>query len=229
MYLSFDNIKPKTGTAPIYFFHINHISHFYDLFGCTGSLSVIKIVIINSKIKFTENTIGNQPFYIIDKNDYNKVIIGESYDLYSIKNIKKFNLQITAIYVNNLCIHNRLDILNYLLRHNKIIEYDPGIINGASCEGNICILEWWKKSGLPLKYTEFAIDHASMKGQVHVLEWWKNSGLELKYTEKALDNALSYQHVYVVDWWITSGLEMKRSLWFNFIKDTVLPPRLCKN
>ena len=55
-------------------------------------------------------------------------------------------------------------------------EYNNEALDGASQAGFVHVLDWWKKSGLPLRYSEAALEQASSKGKIEVLEWWKNAG-----------------------------------------------------
>lgn len=61
-------------------------------------------------------------------------------------------------------------------------------------------------SFLSKEYTEEALDGASRLGFIHVLEWWRRSGLPLKYTEAALESASSHGHVAVLEWWKAQAL-----------------------
>lgn len=56
-------------------------------------------------------------------------------------------------------------------------------------------------SFLKKDYTNEAVDEASKKGFVHVLDWWRKSGLPMKYTEAALEQASARGHLVVLEWW----------------------------
>ncbi|KFY45008.1 hypothetical protein V495_03150 [Pseudogymnoascus sp. VKM F-4514 (FW-929)] len=56
-------------------------------------------------------------------------------------------------------------------------DYTDEAIDGASKSGFVHVLDWWKKSGLPLKYSEAALEQASSKGHILVLEWWKEASM----------------------------------------------------
>ena len=91
------------------------------------------------------------------------------------------------------------------------IVYTNIPIDRASKMCNLNVLEWWKKSGLPLKYSEKALDNASKHGHINVLAWWFNSNLPLKYTKCAIDNASRHGHINVLEWWINSKLGLQYS------------------
>uniref|UniRef100_A0A6C0E7E6 Ankyrin repeat protein n=1 Tax=viral metagenome TaxID=1070528 RepID=A0A6C0E7E6_9ZZZZ len=140
-----------------------------------------------------------------------KCILSKRYVLSDIKTIKKFNLKITEAYIDNLCKIGKISTLQYLYKNKKIKECSPGALGIASEYSKVAVLEWWKKSGLPLKYSEEPLDWASEYGNVVVLEWWFNSGLELKYSENALNRASKNGYLSVLEWWKNSGLELKYS------------------
>jgi len=50
-------------------------------------------------------------------------------------------------------------------------------MNGASVNGHIKILQWWKDSGLPLLYSACAQTKAQANGHIDIYLWWKDSGL----------------------------------------------------
>lgn len=54
-------------------------------------------------------------------------------------------------------------------------NYTADAVDGASRQGFIDVLEWWRQSGLVMKYTEAALESASGRGRVNVLEWWKEA------------------------------------------------------
>ena len=51
-------------------------------------------------------------------------------------------------------------------------EYDTNIINNASKNGQIDVLEWVHNSKYEFIYNEEAINSASMNGRIDVLEWF---------------------------------------------------------
>jgi len=111
---------------------------------------------------------------------YNTILLSESYDLYEIKTIKKFNLQITPRYIYHVSLCGHTHILKYLKKNNKISHCPEKTLDFSSKYGRVNVLEWWKNSGFSLNYTSYAIYYAIMHSNIDVLEWWKNSGLELK-------------------------------------------------
>ncbi|KAF2139356.1 uncharacterized protein K452DRAFT_320487 [Aplosporella prunicola CBS 121167] len=76
-------------------------------------------------------------------------------------------------------VFGRVEILEYWRTSPTFLnkEYTIDAVDGASRAGFVHVLEWWRKSGLPLKYTEAALEQASSKGQIEVLDWWKNASM----------------------------------------------------
>ncbi|KHJ35880.1 putative phosphopantothenoylcysteine decarboxylase protein [Erysiphe necator] len=60
-------------------------------------------------------------------------------------------------------------------------DYSCEAMDGASKMGFIHVLEWWRRSNLPLKYTEVALEQASAKGYISVLDWWSQVSNERVY------------------------------------------------
>ncbi|KAI9781741.1 MAG: hypothetical protein M1839_005734 [Geoglossum umbratile] len=56
-------------------------------------------------------------------------------------------------------------------------EYTTEAVDGASRAGFIHVLDWWRRSGLPICYTDAALEQASSKGNIQVLEWWKAASM----------------------------------------------------
>ena len=56
-------------------------------------------------------------------------------------------------------------------------EYNAEALDSASKAGFIHVLDWWRKSRLPLRYTEAALEQASSRGNFEVLEWWRTASL----------------------------------------------------
>ncbi|KAK0672075.1 putative decarboxylase [Cercophora samala] len=108
--------------------------------------------------------------------------------------------------------YGRTDILDWWRKSPSFLEkqYDHEAVDKASMRGFVHVLEWWRRSGLPLKYSEAAFEGASSKGHIHVLEWWReaslqNSALALK-PGKALLGAAQWGKVDVIRWWEESGI-----------------------
>ncbi|KAI9364949.1 hypothetical protein DFJ73DRAFT_956160 [Zopfochytrium polystomum] len=84
--------------------------------------------------------------------------------------------------------------------------FDP--LASPSGSGAIAVLEWWRRSGLPMKCTTTSLDEASRKGQVSVLQWWRESGVDLPAGARCLDAASQGRHIAVLQWWKESGLPL---------------------
>lgn len=56
-------------------------------------------------------------------------------------------------------------------------EYNAEALDSASKAGFIHVLDWWRRSRLPLRYTEAALEQASSRGNLEVLEWWRKASL----------------------------------------------------
>jgi len=94
-------------------------------------------------------------------------------------------------------------------------KYEKSILNWASEQGYVAVLDWWYNltSKSQLKYTRFAIHSASSNGHIAVLDWWKNKSIldsiELKYNKFVLYYASEKGQLSVLYWWIDSGLEIE--------------------
>jgi hypothetical protein len=76
-------------------------------------------------------------------------------------------------------VYSRPEVLEWWRTSKSFLkkEYTNEAVDGASKSGFIHVLDWWRKSGLPLKYTEVALEQASSKGHILVLEWWKQASI----------------------------------------------------
>ncbi|KAK1775865.1 hypothetical protein QBC45DRAFT_421162 [Copromyces sp. CBS 386.78] len=105
----------------------------------------------------------------------------------------------------------RTDILEWWARSPSFLEkqYDTEALNLASMRGCIPVLEWWRRSGLPLKYTESAFELATSRGHLDVLQWWRDASqrehpsrnISLK-PGRSLLIAAQYGHVEIMRWWL---------------------------
>jgi hypothetical protein len=141
-----------------------------------------------------------------------KVIIGEAYYLYNVQTAHKFKLPISEDYIRCIIKYGTIEDFNWLYEKGFLANYNPDecVINYASSEGHIHVLEWLKNSRLPLKYSEFSLLNASKNNHVKVLEWWKQSGLELKYDDKGIiDKAYYSCACESLKWWYESNLPLK--------------------
>jgi hypothetical protein len=76
-------------------------------------------------------------------------------------------------------VYGRTEILEWWRTSPSFLskDYTAEAIDGASKSGFVHVLDWWRRSGLPLKYTELALEQASSKGHILVLEWWKQASM----------------------------------------------------
>ncbi|KAH6610643.1 hypothetical protein Trco_000663 [Trichoderma cornu-damae] len=93
--------------------------------------------------------------------------------------------------------------------HNRHV-YDTEAMDGASKNGHIQILQWWKQSELPLLYTEVSLEQASGNGLISVLDWWRDAAapdhsIALKPGRSLLWAARNGQ-ADVLRWWLASGI-----------------------
>lgn len=108
--------------------------------------------------------------------------------------------------------YGRTDILDWWAKSPSFLEkqYDSEALNGASGRGFVQVLEWWRRSGLPLKYTEVAFESASSKGHLHVLEWWREAFIQDQTIApkpgRALLAAAQWGQTAVMRWWEDSGI-----------------------
>jgi hypothetical protein len=203
MYYILINNKKKSLCSPVY--GLNRFLNSLDKSSSKTEQYQIRVRIICSPIK------SDIYRYIqfTKLHDYNKIILSDEYDLFSVKAIKKLDLKITDQYINFVCILGRTQILDYLKKTGDIMKYDYNAMDKASEYGHINVLEWWVNSGLPLKYTCYAMDNASGKGHINVLEWWVKSKLYLKYSVDSLTYSSMHKNTNMLNWWSNSGLELK--------------------
>ncbi|PBP17025.1 flavoprotein [Diplocarpon rosae] len=76
-------------------------------------------------------------------------------------------------------VYGRTEILEWWRTSPSFLskDYTAEAIDGASKSGFVHVLDWWRRSGLPLKYTESALEQASSKGHIIALEWWKQASM----------------------------------------------------
>ena len=108
--------------------------------------------------------------------------------------------------------YGRTDILDWWAKSPSFLEkqYDHEALNGASMRGFVQVLEWWRRSNLPLKYTEAAFEAASSKGHLHVLEWWREAYIQdpsiVPKPGRSLLAAAQWGQCEVIRWWEESGI-----------------------
>lgn len=81
--------------------------------------------------------------------------------------------------------HGHVDILQlwHEAKGNKMI-FDNQVLVGASKNGNVNVLEWWKQSGLKVEYKTCDVEEALEDGHegergMAVRKWWARNGLNL--------------------------------------------------
>lgn len=81
--------------------------------------------------------------------------------------------------------HGHVDILSlwHELKGNKMI-FDNQVLVGATKNGNVNVLEWWKQSGLKVEYKTCDVEEALEDGDegvrgMQVRRWWATNGLNL--------------------------------------------------
>ncbi len=110
--------------------------------------------------------------------------------------------------------YGRTAILDWWARSPSFLEkqYTVEALNHASGHGFVHVLEWWRRSGLPLKYDEQAFEMASAKGHVHVLEWWREAGMQdpsiVIKPGRSLLAAAQWGQLAVMRWWEESGIPL---------------------
>lgn len=133
-------------------------------------------------------------------------------------------------------VYGRTEILEWWRTSPSFLskDYTAEAVDGASRSGFLHVLDWWRRSGLPLKYTDAALEQASSKGRILVLEWWRQASssqhhdverrnsrrlssdsimtaaetqppLQLK-PGKALLAAAQNNQVAILRWWESSGI-----------------------
>jgi hypothetical protein len=108
--------------------------------------------------------------------------------------------------------YGRTAILDWWARSPSFLEKQYGVeaLNHASGRGFVHVLDWWRRSGLPLKYDEQAFEMASAQGHVHVLEWWREAGMQdpsiVVKPGRSLLAAAQWGQLAVMRWWEESGI-----------------------
>ncbi|KAI7172982.1 flavoprotein, partial [Hortaea werneckii] len=81
--------------------------------------------------------------------------------------------------------HGHTDILQlwHELKGSKMI-FDNQVLVGATKNGNVRVLEWWKRSGLKVEYKTCDVEEALEDGDegergMEVRRWWARNGLNL--------------------------------------------------
>ena len=59
-------------------------------------------------------------FRIVISRDKHNYVLSDRYTIFSMSTIKKFNLNVSPVYIEYLCCNNKIDILEYLQRNNRL-------------------------------------------------------------------------------------------------------------
>lgn len=102
-------------------------------------------------------------------------------------------------------------------------NYRPSILDNATRNNQMHILDCWKESGLELPYTKSIFTWASEDGHIKLLEWWiqlyMERGRPIEYNHDAIDTAAAYGHLHVIQWW--KQLCDKHDLDFKYSRNAV--------
>jgi len=139
----------------------------------------------------------------------NRIILGEKYSLFDLTTYALFGLNIfdNTELINQASLNGRIDVLDWWKGSELTFQYDNLSMDLASENDHINVLDWWKNSAFELKYSHYAMDLASKHNRVDVLDWWKNSGLILCYSTYAMDLASMCGRVDVLNWWKNNSNE----------------------
>lgn len=117
-------------------------------------------------------------------------------------------------------VFGRIEILNFWNTSPSFLtkKYTAEALDGASRQGFVHVLDWWRRSGLRLVFTEAALEQASSQNHLDILEWWRNlaaqsnepAGSEAEPLRlkpgKSICYATQAGHASVVRWWVRSGI-----------------------
>lgn len=148
------------------------------------------------------------------------VIVGNAYSLFDPDTYSKFGLDIKenefivshAIRQGDFGTLGKLKELGFMTESSNlelVVGYPKLLIDKASNDGNVKMLDSWIKSGIKLEYSHKSMDGASAKNSVKMLNWWKNSGLVMKYSTDSLYFASAQVYVDVLCWWANSEFVSK--------------------
>uniref|UniRef100_A0A6C0E7T6 Ankyrin repeat protein n=1 Tax=viral metagenome TaxID=1070528 RepID=A0A6C0E7T6_9ZZZZ len=157
--------------------------------------------------------------YIDMKVSY-KIIVNENkYHLYDPRTIRRFNINIMSKnYITKAFTNAHFRFFEFFKNINSQVNfvYYKYLVDDVSISGHVDVLEWLKRSGLPLSYSNHAMDFSTTNNPIDVLNWWIKSGLPLKYSSEALINASHFNNINLLEWWKNSGLRLEYD-WNKFI------------
>jgi hypothetical protein len=182
---------------------------------CIKSFDDRKLFIDNKNCNYSYLSSGillTKYFRIVIIMENDMLIMSERYNIFDPNVIRKFNIDIDEEYINVVCRHGNVNLLEWW-KNSRLPKkyYYKAVLNEASYHGHVNVLEWWKNSELSLTYTTSALFWASKNGHVNVLEWWFKSNLPLKYKNYLLDFLFSEGQVNVLEWWFKSNLPLEYS------------------
>ncbi|KAI5477960.1 hypothetical protein MNV49_005752 [Pseudohyphozyma bogoriensis] len=103
--------------------------------------------------------------------------------------------------------HGQVEVLEFWKKSGLPLHYSEHSLSSATVKAEIGSLEWWKRSGLPLKIYN-VLDFASMEGTTKTLDWWSQSGLPAPYSKAALYHLSRTGNVPLLDWWKSSRFSL---------------------
>ncbi|KAK2734501.1 hypothetical protein FQN57_001665 [Myotisia sp. PD_48] len=107
----------------------------------------------------------------------------------------------------------RTDSIAWWDRSKISYPYADSVARIASTYGHVRVLElWYQLKGSKMIFDNQVLVGATKNGHVDVLEWWRRSGLHVEFKtcdiEEALEDAVSGAEERVRQWWERNGLNL---------------------